>query len=98
MRGQVAGENSDFGEVGISHLKMLLISGLPVFQLAPAFGQVQDDPPSGAAQDSAVSEDRGAQRGWLTVSNRACGLLKLGEQVEEQQNALEGGLSCEELL
>ncbi|MFP5207857.1 MAG: hypothetical protein ACLGRW_01060 [Acidobacteriota bacterium] len=59
---------------------------------------MQDDPPVGAAQDGAASEDHGAQRGWLPISSQACGALKLGEQVEEQQNTLEGGLGDEELI
>jgi hypothetical protein len=46
---------------------------------------VQDDSPSGAAQDGAASEDQGPQRGWLTVASQTGSALKLGEQVEEQQ-------------
>ncbi len=58
------------------------------FQPTPAFRQMQDDPPAGATEDGAASKDHGVQHGWLPVSRQASGALKLGEQVEEQQNAL----------
>ena len=49
---------------------------------------MQDDPPAGSTEDDAASKDQGVLRGWLPVSRQACGALKLGEQVEERQNAL----------
>ena len=61
------------------------------FQPARVLGQVQDDPPPGAAEDGAASEDEGSQRCRLAITRQAGGALELAEQVEQQQDGLEGG-------
>src|SRR5260370_35711653 len=68
-----------------------------LLQASTGSGQVQDKAASGAAEQSTAEENLGAQRGRLAIAGEAAGALKFSEQVEQQQNAAEGGFGGEEL-
>jgi hypothetical protein len=72
-------------------------AGDALLQAAPGSGQVQDQAAAGSAEQSAAEENLGAQRGGLAIAGEAAGALKFSEQVEQQQNAAEGGFGGEEL-
>src|SRR5580693_2136267 len=59
---------------------------------------MQDQATAGSAEQSAAQEYLGAQRGGLTIAGEAAGTLKFSQQIEQQQNAAEGGFGGEELL
>ena len=58
---------------------------------------MQDQAVAGSAEQSAAEENLGAQRGGLAIAGEAAGALKFPEQIEQQQNAAEGGFGGEEL-
>src|SRR6202158_6579595 len=58
---------------------------------------MQDQAAAGLAQQSTAEENLGAQRGGLAIAGKAAGALKFPEQIEQQQNAAEGGFGGEEL-
>src|ERR1035437_8458103 len=58
---------------------------------------MQDQAAAGSAEQSAAQEHLGAQRGGLTIAGKAAGTLKFSKQIEQQQNAAEGGFGGEEL-
>lgn len=53
---------------------------------------------TGAPEQGAAKEDLRTQRGWLAIAGEAGGTLKFPEQIEQQQDAAEGGFGGEELL
>src|ERR1700687_900707 len=59
---------------------------------------MQDQTVTGAAEQSAAKENLSTQRGGLAITGEVAGALKLSEQIEQQQNAAEGGFGGEELL
>ena len=58
---------------------------------------MRDQAAAGSTEQSAAQENLGAQRGGLAIAGEAAGALKFSEQIEQQQNAPEGGLGGEEL-
>ena len=58
---------------------------------------MQDQAATGSTEQSAAEENLGAQRGGLAIASEAAGALKFSEQIEQQQNAAEGGFGSEEL-
>jgi len=58
---------------------------------------MQDQAVTGSAEQSTAEENLGAQRGGLAIAGEAAGALKFSEQIEQQQNAAEGGFGGEEL-
>src|SRR5271167_2360124 len=58
---------------------------------------MQDQAVAGSAQQRAAQENLSAQGGGLAITGEAAGALKFSEQIEQQQNAAEGGFGGEEL-
>ena len=58
---------------------------------------MQDQAAAGSAEQGTAEENLGAQRGGLAIAGEAAGALKFSEQIEQQQNAAEGGFGGEEL-
>jgi hypothetical protein len=58
---------------------------------------MQDQAATGSGKQSTAEENLGAQRGGLAIAGEAEGALKFSEQIEQQQNAAEGGFGGEEL-
>src|ERR1700681_4941708 len=58
---------------------------------------MQDQAVTGSAEQSTAEENLAAQRGGLTIAGEASCALKFAEQIEQQQNAAEGGFGGEEL-
>src|SRR5487761_1073534 len=58
---------------------------------------MQNQVTSGSAEQSATEENLGAQRGGLAIAGEAAGALKFSEQIEQQQDAAEGGFGGKEL-
>src|SRR5216683_157544 len=58
---------------------------------------MQDQAMTGATEQSAAKENLSAQRGGLAIAGEAAGTLKFSEQIEQQQDAAEGGFGGKEL-
>src|SRR5437879_2411880 len=53
---------------------------------------------AGAAENGSASEHFSSQRGWLAVAWQAGDALEFSEQIEQQQDGLEGSLGGKELM
>ncbi len=59
---------------------------------------MQNQAMAGPAEQSTAQENLSTQRGWLAIGGEVAGALKFSEQIEQQQDAAEGGFGSEKLL
>ena len=58
---------------------------------------MQDQATADSAEQRAAKENLGTQRGGLAIAGETAGALKFFQQIEQQQNAADGGFDGEEL-
>ena len=57
---------------------------------------MQNQAMAGPAEQSSAQENLSTQRGWLAIGGEVT--LKFSEQIEQQQDAAEGGFGSKELM